>query len=311
MLWVRTRASGLAVTWPDFHRAPSAHSPSPPKPSQDTDTLDSEGWSALHHALDSSSFSARAALAARDLAQRTPPRIINTGTTGSQPSGYTCLHFACDGSDRSFKRVELAGLLLDRRANLEAREQKGNTPLLLASGAGIADVVELLLRRRADVTAVNHRGVGALQKALNHSTDVRAILERAGAPRTEVGGPLRRKRTTVDSTLVDFGFWHPGARAPTPSFRAPSQASGLRGRASPWSRKNENRSMYCQRLFVPWAMAGSGRTRTGVSDQRQVRYMRAQSPWLPSLGCGHPASTPHTRRKARLSPTSAKGGLDA
>ena len=27
-------------------------------------------------------------------------------------------------------------------------------------------------------------------------------------------------------------------------------------------------------MFVPWAMAGSGRTRTGVSDMRQVRYMR-------------------------------------
>ena len=29
-------------------------------------------------------------------------------------------------------------------------------------------------------------------------------------------------------------------------------------------------------MFVPWAMAGSGRTRTGVSDMRQVRYMRRE-----------------------------------
>ena len=31
-------------------------------------------------------------------------------------------------------------------------------------------------------------------------------------------------------------------------------------------------------MFVPWAMAGSGRTRTGVSDMRQVRYMRRMEP---------------------------------
>ena len=31
-------------------------------------------------------------------------------------------------------------------------------------------------------------------------------------------------------------------------------------------------------MFVPWAMAGSGRTRTGVSDMRQVRYMRRREP---------------------------------
>ena len=113
---------------------------------------------------------------------------MNRGTEGKQPEGYTCLHFACDGSDKEFKRKDIVEKLLENKAELEARDAKGNTPLLTAAGTGVSDLVELLISRRADVNAVNNRGLGALQKAQNHSGDVSRILKDAGARKTEVAG---------------------------------------------------------------------------------------------------------------------------
>ena len=188
MLLVRPRASGLAVTSADFHRAQSAHSSLPPKRCQEPSTLDSEGWTALHHACDSSSWSSRALKAALDLAQETPILEMNSGTIGKQPRGYTCLHFACDGSDKEFNRKELVNSLLNKKAELEVKDAKGNTPLLTAAGTGVSDLVKLLISRRADVNAVNYRGLGALQRAGNHSSDVARILKEAGARNTQVAG---------------------------------------------------------------------------------------------------------------------------
>ena len=113
---------------------------------------------------------------------------MNAGTIGSQPKGYTCLHFACDGSDKGFKRKDIVEKLLENKAELEARDAKGNTPLLTAAGTGVSDLVKLLIDRRADVNAVNARGLGALQRAANHSSEVWGILRKAGAIKTQVAG---------------------------------------------------------------------------------------------------------------------------
>ena len=146
------------------------------------------GWTALHHACDCSSWSTHAYNAALDLAQVTPVKLMNKGTEGTQPAGYTCLHFACDGSDKGFKRKDIVEKLLDNKAELEARDAKGNTPLLTAAGTGVSDLVKLLIDRRADVNAVNARGLGALQRAANHSSEVWGILNKAGAIKTQVAG---------------------------------------------------------------------------------------------------------------------------
>ena len=114
--------------------------------------------------------------------------VMNSGTVGTQPAGYTCLHFACDGSDKGFKRKDIVEKLLEKKAELEARDAKGNTPLLTAAGTGVSDVMRLLVRQRADVNAVNDRGLGALQRAGNHSSDVARILKEAGARNTQVAG---------------------------------------------------------------------------------------------------------------------------
>ena len=185
-----------------------------PKPTEDVKTVDSAGWSALHHAIDSSSWTARAQKAAECLAKRTPIDILNTKTSGSQPCGYSCLHFACDGSDRDFLRRDLAQKLIEAKAELESRDSKGNTPLLLASGTGVSDLVKLLIASNAHVGATNNNGCGALQKALGHSLHVANILRRAGAPSTNRQGPWPRGRTSFMSVHVSiFIFLDNGSRA--------------------------------------------------------------------------------------------------
>ena len=51
-------------------------------------------------------------------------------------------------------------MLIAKQADIEAKTNKGNTPLLLASGIGLTDVVMLLADKGADLSAmsVNTKG---------------------------------------------------------------------------------------------------------------------------------------------------------
>ena len=115
---------------------------------------------------------------------------------GSQPSGYTCLHFASDGSDKWFERAELARLLVETRADLEARTSTGNTAYLLATGTGVTDVMKVLMDSRADVNAVKHRGSGGYQNAMLSSSTSRAVLDRRGAARPKKYAASNRQWTS-------------------------------------------------------------------------------------------------------------------
>ena len=75
----------------------------------------------------------------------------------------------------------MARLLEDRQANLEARTGKGNTALLLTSGAGVSDVVNTLIECKADITASHDRGLGGMQSAHASFSPTRELLEGAGA----------------------------------------------------------------------------------------------------------------------------------
>jgi len=92
---------------------------------------DSNGFSPLHHALDACVYAVRAGKAAEQLIAHTPLEIINAQTTCHQPcwpNGYTCLHFACDGSDKYYLRRRLTAKLLDKKADLEIKTaNKDNT----------------------------------------------------------------------------------------------------------------------------------------------------------------------------------------
>ena len=138
------------------------------------------------------------------LVKITPASVINTQTTGSQPRGYSCLHLACDGSDRTFRRGELACALIRKRADIEARCPIGNTPFLLACGVGVSDTVSLLMTARADVTAQNDRQMGALEKAQGHSGELRKILTRANVPMTEATSSGRYRIGISDQRQVRY-----------------------------------------------------------------------------------------------------------
>ena len=66
----------------------------------DASQLDANGFSALHHAMDCSSFSWHATVAAWELIPATPMDIIMHHTTG-RPQGYNVVHFAAGGSQPS------------------------------------------------------------------------------------------------------------------------------------------------------------------------------------------------------------------
>ncbi len=93
------------------------------------------------------------------------------------------MHFASDGSDKAWERAELARLLVETRADLEARTSGGNTAYLLTAGTGVTDVMKVLMDSRADVNAVNHRGSGGYQNAMLSSSTSRAVLDSRGAAR--------------------------------------------------------------------------------------------------------------------------------
>ncbi|CAM9095900.1 unnamed protein product, partial [Hapterophycus canaliculatus] len=69
--------------------------------------------------------------------------------------GCTALHWAAITN-----RVDFIRLLLDNGANVESRDHAGRTPLLSCCAFGAVDAAVLLLQRNADRNAEDARGNG-------------------------------------------------------------------------------------------------------------------------------------------------------
>ena len=123
-----------------------------------------------------------------------------------QPLGLTPLAWAA-----AVGNVEIAGLLLERGAQVNGKNGDGATPLHVASFLGRAGVVELLLAKKGDPNARNTKGetplvlaqvpaslvpivAGALRLEVDQNTveqgrpKVIELLEKGGAKTTGVGG---------------------------------------------------------------------------------------------------------------------------
>jgi len=85
------------------------------------------------------------------LAARSEPLVLGVG--GHEVTGHKEPY------------AEIAKLLLDRGASVEARDEYRNTPLILAAGNGETAVVRLLLQRRADIEDANPSGETPLIRA--------------------------------------------------------------------------------------------------------------------------------------------------
>jgi len=104
------------------------------------------------------------------------------------PSGMRPLHFAAR------ERAEIAGLLVERKAEIGARDDYGNSALILAAREGADDVVRLLVESGADVNAANPlTGDGPLDVALQegHAGIADYLRGKGAKPRTEPRAPLR------------------------------------------------------------------------------------------------------------------------
>ena len=165
--------------------------------SQAPSQLDEDGWSACHHAIDATSYSWRAARAADNLIGRTPLKVLDHQITGSKCTGFTCLHLCSDGSDINYKRSQLARKLVLHGANLHARTAKGSTPLLLASGSGVTDVLRVLRKLGGDVDDKNNRQMGVFQAAAQCSSS--STNEVRGGRRYKWVPPERQWKTTSES----------------------------------------------------------------------------------------------------------------
>ena len=104
------------------------------------------------------------------------------------PSAMTPLHVAASGPP------ELAALLLERKADTAARNELGNTPLLLAVREGTEETVKVLVEGGADVNAPNPMtGDGPLEVALQEGRPTIAdyLRSKGARPRAEAAIPRR------------------------------------------------------------------------------------------------------------------------
>jgi len=110
--------------------------------------------------------------------------------------GWTPLHLAA-----FFGHAELAGALLDRRAQIEARSTNPmkNTPLHAAVAGGRLEVVKLLLNHGADVNACQEGGWTPLQAAAQNGN--REIVEVLLAQGADVHARASNNQSALDLAL--------------------------------------------------------------------------------------------------------------
>ena len=102
-------------------------------------------------------------------------RLYARGAAVDRP-GWTPLHYAASGPS-----LELVRWLLELRAPINARAPDGTTPLMLAAGYGLIDAADELLRRGADPSLRNERGLDAAEFARRAGRDALAARINAAA----------------------------------------------------------------------------------------------------------------------------------
>jgi ankyrin repeat protein len=152
----------------------------------DPNTVDEKGELALNRALRLESFKVAEALLASPALQvdavnganETPlmlaaiqgnvdwaRKLLARGAALQRP-GWSPVLYAASAPD-----AQVLALLLDRGAPVEAKAPNGSTPLMMASGYGSEDSVDLLLARGADVRVRNAQALSAADFARRAGRD--------------------------------------------------------------------------------------------------------------------------------------------
>jgi uncharacterized protein len=100
-------------------------------------------------------------------------RLIQRGAEVNK-TGWTPLHYAASRAETD--SVEMARLLLEHHAYIDAESPNRSTPLMLAAMYGHADVVRLLLEEGADPSLRNEQGLTAVDFARRADRDDLANL---------------------------------------------------------------------------------------------------------------------------------------
>ena len=79
--------------------------------------------------------------------------VVDQKTGGGTQGGWSALSLICNAPDPHNERIEIARLMLAKRADLEVRNAYGATPLMTACSVGCSSVVRLLLDAGANAHA--------------------------------------------------------------------------------------------------------------------------------------------------------------
>ncbi|KAL1632018.1 hypothetical protein SLS56_004063 [Neofusicoccum ribis] len=136
------------------------------------------GWSAMHRAVDRKDSAMVKLLLANDASLEISGPRKWSSPSSTDPSWTPLLIAAYNGAS------EVAHLLLEKHANIEAKTSTGATPLMYAAEERHVTVVRLLLAANADVHAVDKKGDTALHRAVRKSGNteiIDSILDKGGS----------------------------------------------------------------------------------------------------------------------------------
>lgn len=157
------------------------------------------GWTAPASAQFSDSYKFLEAVKKKDGAVVTDTlakpgsTIINTRDV---TSGESALHLVTARRDLTWMQF-----LIDKGANVNIRDAKGQTPLVMAANANFVEGVELLVASRADLNVANNAGETPLITAVhNRNVALMRVLLKAGADpdRTDNSGRSARDYAALE-----------------------------------------------------------------------------------------------------------------
>ena len=117
--------------------------------------VDVVGWTLLHHAAAESQHRRGMLGVVRGLLAVMPRELVDQGTKGGTPEGWSALSLLSNARDAANERAEIARSLVERRADFEVRNPTAPRPWSRRVRAGLLDA-------RADHLATNNNNRNAL-----------------------------------------------------------------------------------------------------------------------------------------------------
>jgi hypothetical protein len=138
--------------------------------------VDDNGWTPLHHAMQSTVHWVEGHRVCRGLMQMMDVARLGAKTTGGRMVGWTVVHMAANGSDCQLQRANLLQELLQRGVDPEVLDEKGRTPFLVCAGSGAVDTARVLSQAGVNVHAVAADGRNAADRCLQSSGEMKRWL---------------------------------------------------------------------------------------------------------------------------------------